>query len=104
VEFFVFESPKVLMLLVLIVVGVVRSFFTPERSRDILAGKREPVGNVLAALLGVLTPFCSCFAVPLCIGLIHLEGAVPESVLLSHVMKVQDDEEMARLRARGAAS
>ena len=53
VEFFVFEVPKVLMLLVLVVfgVGIVRSFFTPDRTRAILAGKRESAGNVLAALL-----------------------------------------------------
>ena len=59
VEFFVFEAPKVLMLLTLVVfgVGIVRSFFTPERTRRILAGKRESAGNVLASLLGVVTPF-----------------------------------------------
>lgn len=67
VQFFVFEGPKVLMLLLLVVfaVGVVRSFFSPEKTRRILAGKRESVGNVLAALLGVVTPFCSCSACPL---------------------------------------
>jgi len=59
VEFFVYESPKVLMLLTLVVfgVGIVRSFFTPERTRRILSGKRESVGNVLASLLGIVTPF-----------------------------------------------
>jgi len=64
VEFFIFEVPKVLMLLALVVfvVGIIRSFFTPERTRKILAGKRESVGNVLAALLGIVTPFCSCSA------------------------------------------
>lgn len=61
VEFFCFEVPKVLLLLVLVVfvVGMIRSFFTPERTRAILAGRRESVGNVLASLLGVVTPFCS---------------------------------------------
>ena len=70
VEFFVFEAPKVLLLLTVVVfgVGVVRSFFTPERTRRILAGKREMLGNGLAAMLGVVTPFCSCSAVPLFIG------------------------------------
>ena len=64
VEFFVFEVPKVLMLLTLVVfgVGIVRSFFTPERTRMILAGKRESVGNVLAALLGIVTPLVISFA------------------------------------------
>ena len=72
IEFFVFESPKVLMLLTLVVfaVGIVRSFFTPERTRRILSGRRETTGNVLAALLGIVTPFCSCSAVPLFIGFV----------------------------------
>ncbi len=72
IEFFIFEVPKVLLLLtvVVFVVGVIRSFFTPERTRAILAGKREFVGNVLAAGLGIVTPFCSCSAVPLFIGFV----------------------------------
>ncbi len=72
VEFFVYEAPKVLLLLTLVVfgVGIIRSFFTPERTRRILAGKRESFGNVLAALLGIVTPFCSCSAVPLFIGFV----------------------------------
>ena len=71
-EFFVFDVPKVLMLLTLVVfgVGVIRSFFTPEHTRAILAGRRESAGNVLAALLGVVTPFCSCSAVPLFLGFV----------------------------------
>ena len=83
VEFFVFEAPKVLMLLVLVVfgVGVIRSFFTPQRTRAILAGKRESAGNVMAALLGVVTPFCSCSAVPLFIGFVTT--GVPLGVTLS---------------------
>jgi uncharacterized membrane protein YraQ (UPF0718 family) len=62
VAFFLYEAPKVLLLLTIVVfgVGIVRSFFTPERARAILSGQRESVGNVLAALLGVVTPFCSC--------------------------------------------
>jgi len=72
VEFFLYEAPKVLLLLVLVVfiVGIVRSFFTPERTRRLLAGRREAAGNVLASLLGVVTPFCSCSAVPLFIGFV----------------------------------
>ena len=62
VEFFVFEAPKVLMLLLLVVfaVGIIRTYFTPEHTRAILAGKRESVGNVLAALLGIVTFKRSC--------------------------------------------
>ncbi len=65
-------APKVLMLLVVVVFGVriARSFFNPERTRRMLAGRREAVGNVLGALLGVVTPFCSCAAVPLFIGFV----------------------------------
>jgi len=55
--FFFYETPKVLMLLTLIVfgIGIIRSFFTPEKTRAILAGKKTIVGNILAALLGVVT-------------------------------------------------
>ena len=85
-EFFVFEGPKVLMLLLLVVfgVGVIRSFFTPEKTRKILAGKRESVGNVLAALLGIVTPFCSCSAVPLFIGFVT--ASVPLGVTFSFLI------------------
>jgi uncharacterized membrane protein YraQ (UPF0718 family) len=86
VEFFVFESPKVLMLLTLIVfgVGIIRSFFTPERTRRILSGKSEFAGNVLAALLGIVTPFCSCSAVPLFIGFVTT--GVPLGVTFSFLI------------------
>jgi len=86
VEFFLFETPKVLMLLTLVVfdVGIVRSFVTPERTRRILAGKRESVGNVLAALLGIVTPFCSCSAVPLFIGFVTT--GVPLGVTFSFLI------------------
>jgi len=72
VEFFLYDTPKVMMLLVLVVfgVGIIRSFFTPEKTRDILSGKTEFVGNIFAALLGIVTPFCSCSAVPLFIGFV----------------------------------
>jgi uncharacterized protein len=86
VEFFFFEGPKVLMLLLLVVfgVGVVRSWFSPEKTRKILAGKRESAGNVLAALLGVVTPFCSCSACPLFIGFVS--ASVPLGVTFSFLI------------------
>ncbi len=95
VEFFVFEVPKVLMLLVLVVfgVGIVRSYFTPDRTRAILAGKRESVGNVLAALLGVVTPFCSCSAVPLFIGFVTT--GVPLGVTFSFLISAPMVNEIA---------
>jgi uncharacterized membrane protein YraQ (UPF0718 family) len=86
VEFFVFETPKVLMLLTLVVfgVGMVRSFFTPERTRRILSGRRESLGNVLASLLGIVTPFCSCSAVPMFIGFVT--AGVPLGVTFSFLI------------------
>lgn len=95
VEFFLFEVPKVLMLLTLVVfvVGIVRSLFTPERTRKILAGKRESVGNVLAALLGIVTPFCSCSAVPLFIGFVTT--GVPLGVTFSFLISAPMVNEIA---------
>ena len=95
VGFFVFETPKVLMLLALIVfgVGIVRSFFSPERTRRILSGKRESTGNVLAALLGTVTPFCSCSAVPLFIGFITT--GIPLGVTLSFLIAAPMVNEVA---------
>jgi uncharacterized membrane protein YraQ (UPF0718 family) len=95
VAFFTFEAPKVLMLLLLVVfaVGVVRSFFTPERTRRVLAGKRESAGNVLAALLGVVTPFCSCSAVPLFIGFVTT--GVPLGVTFSFLVSAPMVNEVA---------
>jgi uncharacterized membrane protein YraQ (UPF0718 family) len=94
-QFFVFETPKVLMLLTLVVfvVGIIRSFFTPERTRRILAGKRESVGNVLAALLGIVTPFCSCSAVPLFIGFVT--AGIPLGVTLSFLISAPMVNEIA---------
>ena len=95
VEFFIYESPKVIMLLILIVfgVGIVRSFFTPENTRKVLAGKKESIGNVLAALLGVVTPFCSCSAVPLFIGFVTT--GVPLGVTFSFLIAAPMVNEVA---------
>ena len=94
-QFFVFETPKVLMLLTIVVfvVGIIRSFFTPERTRRILAGKREATGNVLAALLGIVTPFCSCSAVPLFIGFVT--AGIPLGVTLSFLISAPMVNEIA---------
>lgn len=93
--FFIFEVPKVLMLLVLVVfvVGIIRSFFTPERTRALLVGRREFIGNVLAAVLGIPTPFCSCSAVPLFLGFI--ESGVPLGVTLSFLIAAPMVNEVA---------
>ena len=85
-SFFIFDTPKVLMLLALVVfgMGMVRSFFSPERTRTFLAGKREGIGNVAAASLGIFTPFCSCSAVPLFVG--FLSAGVPLGVTFSFLI------------------
>jgi uncharacterized protein len=95
VAFFLYDAPKVLLLLGLIVflVGIVRSFFTAERTRALLAGRRESVGNVLAALLGVVTPFCSCSAVPLFLGFV--EVGIPLGVTLSFLVSAPMVNEVA---------
>lgn len=95
VEFFFYDTPKVLMLLTLVVfgVGVLRSFFTPERTRRVLAGKRESAGNVMAAFLGIVTPFCSCSAVPLFIGFVT--AGVPLGVTFSFLIAAPMVNEVA---------
>jgi len=94
-QFFFYDTPKVMMLLLLVVygVGIIRSFFTPEKTRKILAGKRESVGNVLAALLGIVTPFCSCSAVPLFIGFVT--AGVPLGVTFSFLIAAPMVNEIA---------
>jgi len=95
VRFFLFEAPKVLLLLVLVIfaVGIVRSFFSPERTRAILA-KRSPIaGSMLAGLLGIVTPFCSCSAVPLFIGFV--ESGVPLGATFSFLVAAPMINEVA---------
>ena len=95
IAFFVYEGPKVLMLLLVVVfgVGIIRSFFTPERTRRLLAGRREALGNVLGSLLGVVTPFCSCSAVPLFIGFVTT--GVPLGVTFSFLIAAPMINEVA---------
>ena len=95
VEFFIYDTPKVLLLLVLVVfgVGVVRSYFSPERTRALLAGRSLLAGNVLAALLGIVTPFCSCSAVPLFIGFVT--AGVPLGVTFSFLIAAPMVNEIA---------
>lgn len=94
-EFFLYDTPKVLMLLTLVVfaMGVARSFFSPERTRALLAGKREGLGNVAAAGLGVFTPFCSCSAVPLFVGFVS--AGVPLGVTFSFLISAPMVNEVA---------
>jgi uncharacterized membrane protein YraQ (UPF0718 family) len=95
VRFFVYEVPKVLLLLALVVfvVGIVRSYFSPERTRAMLGGKSLFAGNVLASLLGIVTPFCSCSAVPLFIGFV--EAGIPLGVTFSFLIAAPMINEIA---------
>ncbi|MBI1204751.1 MAG: permease [Rhodopseudomonas sp.] len=95
ISFFAYDTPKVLMLLTLVVfaMGVVRSFFSPEKTRALLAGKHEGIGNVLSAGLGILTPFCSCSAVPLFIGFVS--AGIPLGVTFSFLIAAPMVNEVA---------
>ncbi len=101
IQFFLYDTPKVMMLLTIVVygVGIIRTFFTPERTRQILAGKRESVGNVLAAFLGIVTPFCSCSAVPLFIGFVT--AGVPLGVTFSFLIAAPMVNEIALILLYG---
>jgi hypothetical protein len=94
-HFFFFDTPKVLLLLtgIVFVMGIVQTFFSPERTRALLSGKRLGIGNVLAATLGIVTPFCSCSAVPLFIG--FLSAGVPMGVTFSFLISAPMVNEVA---------
>ena len=94
-QFFFYDTPKVLMLLtgIVFVMGMVNSYFTPERTRALLAGRTEGVANVMASSLGVVTPFCSCSAVPLFIGFV--QAGVPLGVTFSFLIAAPMVNEVA---------
>lgn len=94
-EFFLYDTPKVLLLLtgIVFVMGMVNSYFTPERTRALLAGRSEGVANVLAAGLGIVTPFCSCSAVPPFIGFV--QAGVPLGVTFSFLISAPMVNEVA---------
>lgn len=85
-QFFLYDAPKVLLLLagVVFVMGMVNTYFTPERTRALLAGRTHGVANVMASALGVVTPFCSCSSVPLFIGFV--QARVPLGVTFSFLV------------------
>lgn len=85
-DFFIYETIKIFLLLTIIifVISVIRSFFPPEKTKRILSHKKEFIGNILAALLGIVTPFCSCSAVPLFIGFV--EAGIPLGVTFSFLI------------------
>jgi uncharacterized membrane protein YraQ (UPF0718 family) len=94
-DFFFYDTMKVFLLLGVIIfrVAVIRSFFPPERSRKLLGNRREYVGNLLAACLGIITPFCSCSAVPMFIGFV--ESGLPLGVTFSFLISSPAVNEVA---------
>lgn len=94
-QFFFYDTPKVLLLLtgIVFVMGIIHTFISPERTRAMLSGKRLGVGNAMAATLGIVTPFCSCSAVPLFIG--FLQAGVPLGVTFSFLISAPMVNEVA---------
>ncbi|PKN75281.1 MAG: hypothetical protein CVU52_06225 [Deltaproteobacteria bacterium HGW-Deltaproteobacteria-10] len=95
IRFFLYDTPKVFILLTVIVfvVGIIRSYFSPEKTRKALEGKPLFVGNVMAASLGIFTPFCTCSAVPLFIGFV--ESGIPLGVTFSFLVAAPMINEVA---------
>jgi len=95
VAFFLYDVPKILLLLsgMIFLITIIRTFFSPERTRALLGGKRQGIGNVLAATLGIVTPFCSCSAVPLFIGFV--ESGIPLGVTFSFLIAAPIINEVA---------
>jgi uncharacterized membrane protein YraQ (UPF0718 family) len=93
--FFLYDVPKILLLLagMIFLISVIRTFFSPERTRALLGGKSEGLGNFLAASLGIVTPFCSCSAVPLFIGFV--ESGIPLGVTFSFLIAAPTINEVA---------
>jgi uncharacterized protein len=93
--FFLYDVPKILLLLsgMVFLISIVRTFFSPERTRALLGGKRQGVGNIIAAMLGIVTPFCSCSAVPLFIGFV--EVGIPLGVTFSFLIAAPMINEVA---------
>jgi uncharacterized membrane protein YraQ (UPF0718 family) len=95
IAFFLYDVPKIMLLLsgMVFAISIVRTFFSPERTRALLGGKREGIGNIFAALLGIVTPFCSCSAVPLFIGFV--ESGIPLGVTFSFLIAAPTINEVA---------
>jgi uncharacterized membrane protein YraQ (UPF0718 family) len=82
-----------LLILIIFFVGIIRTYFTPERTRKALEGKKTFTGNVMAATLGIVTPFCSCSAIPLFLGFV--ESGVPLGVTFSFLIAAPMINEVA---------
>ena len=84
--FFISTLQKIFLLLILVIFisGIIRSYFSPEKTRKMLEGKSLFVGNILASLLGIVTPFCSCSAIPLFLGFV--ETGIPLGITFSFLI------------------
>lgn len=100
-EFFIYDTLKIFLLLSVIIfaIAIIRSYFPPERTKRLLSHKKEFIGNILAALLGIVTPFCSCSAVPLFIGFV--EAGVPLGVTFSFLISSPMVNEVALIMLWG---
>ena len=100
-DFFIYDTFKIFLLLatIVFVVAVIRAYFPPEKTKKILSHKKEFMGNILAALLGIVTPFCSCSAVPLFIGFV--EAGVPLGVTFSFLISSPMVNEVALIMLWG---
>lgn len=94
-NFFLYDVPKIYFLLVVIVflVALIRTYLPPERIRKLLSHEKEFLGNISAAALGIFTPFCTCSAIPLFIGM--LESGVPLGVTMSFLVASPTINEVA---------
>ncbi len=86
VNFFIFDTVKIFILLsvIIFIVSLIRSYLPPEKIRAILSRKNYYFGNILAAALGIITPFCSCSAVPLFLGFV--QAGVPLGTTFSFLV------------------
>lgn len=93
--FFIYEVPKIFMLLILVIfgVGIIRSFFSAEKTKKYLEGKPLFIGNILASLLGIVTPFCTCSAIPLFLGFV--EAGIPIGITFSFLIAAPMINEVA---------
>lgn len=101
VNFFMYDSIKILILLfsIIFIVSFIRSYLPPEKTKKLLTNKFQIIGNILASLIGIITPFCSCSAVPLFIGLV--ESGVPLGVTFSYLISAPMVNEVAAVMLLG---
>lgn len=95
IHFFIYDTIKIYMLLVLIIFAVsfLRTYFNTEKVRVYLQGKSEFTGNILAALFGIITPFCSCSAIPLFLG--FMQARIPLGITFSFLISSPMNNEIA---------